>query len=171
MSYKKVYLDLSYDHQRSSQTDSFNFPDQISQKRVFPLNNRKFDNYRWILQIWISIDSWLRGSLHEILFQAKWKLFNSVSCQSLIIVFIIEIYVHVYMKYPKMKVIGGVFDRNVISFWVVKCYVNTISKWNHTKENIKETYCSNCCCGIRTAIKSVLCQRNRILFISVSNWS
>ena len=34
-----------------------------------------------------------------------------------------------------------------------------------------ETYYSNWSFGIRTAIKSVLCQRNKILFISVSNWS
>ena len=58
---------------------------------------------------------------------------NLVSCQSL---------VSVHMKYSEMKCIAGGshFDRNQISFLVMKQYVNTISKSNRTKENIYALY-------------------------------
>ena len=98
--------------------------------------------------------------------------FKSVYDQSLLTVFI---------KYPEIKLIAAVislwfFDRNQISFWVIKCDVNTTLKWNHTKKtsahaNTEEIYYSIWCCGMGTAIKSVFWQRNKILLISVSNWT
>ena len=57
----------------------------------------------------------VRGYLHKISFWAKWKIFNLVSCQSLITV---------YMKYPKMKLIAAVWQKwNFI--WGDKCHVST----------------------------------------------
>ena len=78
-----------------------------------------------------------------------------------------------YMKYHEMKLIAGVSllwslnDRNEISFWMIKCYENTtwnkiIRKKTSAYANIKEIYYLNCCCGIRTSIKSALRQRRRI---------
>ena len=44
------------------------------------------------------------------------------------------------------------FEKNEISFWVIKCYVNNTLIWNLPKEtsahaNMMETYYLNCCCG------------------------
>ena len=44
-----------------------------------------------------------KGCLQEISFQAKWNIFNSVYGQYLIAA---------YLKYPKMKLNVGHFDRN-----------------------------------------------------------
>ena len=50
---------------------------------------------------------------------------------------------------------------------MIKCYENTtwnkiIRKKTSAYANIKEIYYFNCCCGIRTSIKSALRQRRRI---------
>ena len=66
------------------------------------------------------------------------------------------------------------FDRNKISFRVIKCYVSAATKWNHMKENICTCEYrgnvifeySNCCHGIRTAIKSAFCAKEtKYIFI------
>ena len=74
----------------------------------------------------------LRGCLHEISFLAKWNTFNSVSSQSLVIV---------YMKYLETKLTARVISLR--SFWQKlnfilgdKCHQNTILKLSHLEGNI-----------------------------------
>ena len=67
----------------------------------------------------------------------KIKFFSSVSGQS---------FITVYIKYPQLYpwnktqcgcyFIFGHFNRDEISFGMIKFYINTTPKWNHAKENI-----------------------------------
>ena len=109
----------------------------------------------------------LMGCLHQISFRAKWNVLNSVSGLS---------FVTVYMKYPKMKHIAGVTSlRSCLqkqNFRVIKCYVNRLPRneimRNKTSAcaNIKKTTYSNCCCGIRTAMKkkSLVLKKQNIFY-------
>ena len=43
--------------QISTQFDNFNFLEQICPEKVFPIKNKKSEYHRWILHIWISLDT------------------------------------------------------------------------------------------------------------------
>ena len=81
-----------------------------------------------------------------------------------------------YIKYTEMKLNASIISLR--SFWQEwnfnpgdKILVHVMETWNRNEiiqketfvhANIKETYYSNCCCGIQNAIKCALQQRNRI---------
>ena len=78
----------------------------------------------------------LRGCSHEISFQAKWNIFVVVSGQVLITA---------YMIRPRMRNLlrvlfyCGHFDRNEISFRVIKYHVNTTRNetiWKETSAHV-----------------------------------
>ena len=82
--------------------------------------------------LFVILSIYLRGCLHEISFRVKWNIFISVSCQFLVIVYMIQ---------PETKLIAGVTSLrsfrqkwNFISGDKISC--THYPKWNHMKRNI-----------------------------------
>ena len=84
--------------------------------------------------------------LREISFRARWIFFQygvrSICYNCL----------HEYPEWNLLQVLyhRGHFDRNEISFRVIRCYINTTSKWDHTNLAVASKLQSKVSCGKET---------------------